>query len=74
MLNCPLEPLTETVVPSTFTSTPVGIVIGFFAILDISHVAIAKVLKDEGNIANFSTETSGAHVSISVELKYYFDL
>jgi small subunit ribosomal protein S8 len=34
-------------------------------------VAIAKVLKDEGYIANFSTETSGAHVSISVELKYY---
>jgi len=34
-------------------------------------VAIAKVLKDEGYIKNFSTETNGAHVSISVELKYY---
>ena len=34
-------------------------------------VAIAKVLKDEGYITSFSTETNGSHVSISVELKYY---
>ncbi|GFO71690.1 small subunit ribosomal protein S8 [Bathymodiolus japonicus methanotrophic gill symbiont] len=34
-------------------------------------VAIAKVLKDEGYITNYSTETTGAHVSMSVELKYY---
>jgi len=34
-------------------------------------VAIAKVLKDEGYINNFLTETNGAHVSITVELKYY---
>ncbi|NOR79905.1 MAG: 30S ribosomal protein S8 [Methyloprofundus sp.] len=34
-------------------------------------VAIAKVLKDEGYISDFSTETNGSHVSMSVELKYY---
>ena len=34
-------------------------------------VAIAKVLKDEGYIKDFSTETNGSHVSMSVELKYY---
>jgi len=34
-------------------------------------VAIAKVLKDEGYISNYSTETTGTHVSMSVELKYY---
>ncbi len=34
-------------------------------------VAIAKVLKDEGYITGFSTEINGAHVSMSVELKYY---
>ncbi len=34
-------------------------------------VAIAKVLKDEGYISNFLTETNGAHASITVELKYY---
>lgn len=34
-------------------------------------VAIAKVLKEEGYISDYSTETKGAHVSMSVELKYY---
>ena len=34
-------------------------------------VAIAKVLKKEGYISDYSTETEGAHVSMSVELKYY---
>jgi len=34
-------------------------------------VAIAQVLKKEGYITNFSTETEGAHVSMSIELKYY---
>ena len=34
-------------------------------------VAIAKVLKDEGYISNYSTETTGTHVSMSVELKYF---
>ncbi|OQK15216.1 30S ribosomal protein S8 [Methyloprofundus sedimenti] len=34
-------------------------------------VAIAQVLKDEGYINNYSTETTGTHVSMSVELKYY---
>jgi len=34
-------------------------------------VAIAKVLKKEGYISDYSTETEGAHVSMSIELKYY---
>jgi len=34
-------------------------------------VAIAKVLKEEGYISSYLTETNGAHVSMSVELKYY---
>ncbi len=34
-------------------------------------VAIAEVLKKEGYITSFSTETNGAHVSMSIELKYY---
>ena len=34
-------------------------------------VSIAKVLKDEGYIADFSTETSGSHTEMTIELKYY---
>jgi small subunit ribosomal protein S8 len=34
-------------------------------------VAIAQVLKKEGYITDYSTEANGAHVSISIELKYY---
>ncbi|MDC9729618.1 MAG: 30S ribosomal protein S8 [Methyloprofundus sp.] len=34
-------------------------------------VAIAQVLKKEGYITDFSTEANGAHVSMSIELKYY---
>ena len=34
-------------------------------------VSIAKVLKEEGYIADFSTETNGSHTEMTVELKYY---
>jgi small subunit ribosomal protein S8 len=33
--------------------------------------SIAKVLKEEGYILDFSTETSGSHTQMSIELKYY---
>ncbi|MDH4107654.1 MAG: 30S ribosomal protein S8 [Gammaproteobacteria bacterium] len=36
-----------------------------------AKVAIAKVLKDEGYIAGFSTEQDGAKATLSVELKYF---
>ena len=36
-----------------------------------AKVAVAKVLKDEGYIANFSTEQDGAKTSLTVELKYF---
>jgi small subunit ribosomal protein S8 len=36
-----------------------------------AKVAIAKVLKDEGYIADFSTEGDGAAKSLNVELKYF---
>jgi small subunit ribosomal protein S8 len=34
-------------------------------------VAIAKVLKEEGYITNFKTDTNGSHTEMTVELKYY---
>ena len=34
-------------------------------------VAIAKVLKDEGYITDFKTDTNGSHTEMTVELKYY---
>jgi small subunit ribosomal protein S8 len=34
-------------------------------------VSIAQVLKDEGYITDFSTETTGSHTEMTVELKYY---
>ncbi len=34
-------------------------------------LAIAKVLKDEGYITDFKTETNKSHVEMTVELKYY---
>lgn len=34
-------------------------------------VSIAKVLKEEGYIVDFSTETVGNHIEMTVELKYY---
>lgn len=34
-------------------------------------VSIAKVLKDEGYIKDFSTETEGNHSEMTIELKYY---
>ena len=33
--------------------------------------AIASVLKEEGYITDFSTETTGSHTEMTVELKYY---
>jgi small subunit ribosomal protein S8 len=36
-----------------------------------AKVAVAKVLKDEGYIANYSTEQDGAKASLTVELKYF---
>jgi len=33
--------------------------------------AVAKVLKEEGYITNFSTDGAGAEKSLSVELKYF---
>lgn len=34
-------------------------------------VAIAKVLKDEGYVANYLTETIGTHTQLTITLKYY---
>jgi small subunit ribosomal protein S8 len=34
-------------------------------------VSIAKVLKEEGYITDFTTETNGSHTVMTVELKYY---
>jgi small subunit ribosomal protein S8 len=34
-------------------------------------VAIAKVLKDEGYITDFKTETTASHTEMTVDLKYY---
>jgi small subunit ribosomal protein S8 len=34
-------------------------------------VAIAKVLKEEGYIADYSTESNGSHTQMDIELKYY---
>ncbi|MBD9355030.1 30S ribosomal protein S8 [Methylomonas albis] len=34
-------------------------------------LAIARVLKDEGYIADFKTEVTGCHTEMTVELKYY---
>lgn len=34
-------------------------------------VAIVKVLKDEGYISDFTTETKGSHTEMTVELKYF---
>ena len=34
-------------------------------------VAIARVLKDEGYITDYSTETEGAKTTLTVELKYF---
>ena len=34
-------------------------------------LSIAKVLKDEGYIADYSAETVGSHSVMTVELKYY---
>jgi small subunit ribosomal protein S8 len=36
-----------------------------------AKVAVAGVLKDEGYITGFSTESDGNKVSLTVELKYY---
>ena len=34
-------------------------------------VAIANVLKEEGYITDFKTETTGSHTEMTVDLKYY---
>jgi small subunit ribosomal protein S8 len=34
-------------------------------------VAIAKVLKEEGYISDYSTETVGSHTEMTIVLKYY---
>jgi len=34
-------------------------------------LAIAKVLKDEGYISNFSSETTGSHSQMCITLKYH---
>jgi len=34
-------------------------------------LSIAQVLKDEGYITDFSTETSGSHTEMTVDLKYH---
>lgn len=34
-------------------------------------VSIVKVLKEEGYITDFSTETTGNHSEMTIELKYY---
>ncbi|MFW5444204.1 MAG: 30S ribosomal protein S8 [Methylococcaceae bacterium] len=34
-------------------------------------VAIARVLKEEGYITDFKTDTTGSHTEMTVDLKYY---
>lgn len=34
-------------------------------------VAVVQVLKDEGYITDFKTESSGSHTEMTIELKYY---
>ncbi len=34
-------------------------------------VAIAKVLKEEGYVADYKTEQNGSHIEMTIELKYY---
>ena len=34
-------------------------------------VAIAKVLKDEGYVSDFKTETNGSNTEMTIDLKYY---
>ncbi len=34
-------------------------------------VAIVKVLKEEGYITNYNTESNGSHTEMTIELKYY---
>ena len=34
-------------------------------------VAIVKVLKNEGYVTDFKTETTGSHTEMTIELKYY---
>lgn len=34
-------------------------------------VAIVKVLKDEGYVTDFKTETTGSHTEMTIELKYF---
>lgn len=34
-------------------------------------VSIVKVLKDEGYITDFITDTNGSHTEMTIELKYY---
>jgi small subunit ribosomal protein S8 len=34
-------------------------------------LAIAKVLKEEGYISNFTTETNGCHAQMTINLKYH---
>ncbi len=36
-----------------------------------AKIAVARVLKDEGYISDFSTEGEGAQKTLSVELKYF---
>ena len=36
-----------------------------------AKIAVAKVLKDEGYIVGYSTETEGVKTELTVELKYY---
>jgi small subunit ribosomal protein S8 len=36
-----------------------------------AKVAVAKVLKDEGYVTDYSTETEGVKTELTVELKYY---
>ena len=36
-----------------------------------AKVAVAKVLKDEGYITGYSTETEGVKTALNVELKYF---
>ena len=34
-------------------------------------MATVKVLKDEGYVSDFKTETTGSHTEMTIELKYY---
>ena len=34
-------------------------------------MAIVKVLKDEGYVSDFKTETTGSHTEMTIELKYF---